>query len=292
MSGFVWLASYPRSGNTWFRLLHASLDGDGDDPPDINDLGAGGGSAGARLSFDAITLLDSSLLSIDETDRLRPAVYRAIASGAYRDPAMVRGAGMRLMKIHDAYRRTREGRPVFAGAQGAILIVRDPRAVAASLANFLSCSTDHAIAIMSSDGFSLGGDARGNAVQMPQSVKSWSSNIESWLVQDEVAIHLVRYEDLKADTAAVFRAAMAFLGRALTPDQAGRAAMRTDFAALRRQEAAQGFREWAQLKRAPDSYFFRRGEPQGWREELTAVQIGRIETQHGAMMERLGYPAA
>lgn len=289
MSGFVWLASYPKSGSTWFRLLRASLDVDGDDAPDINDLDDGGGPAGGRRRFDDITLLDSALLSIEEADRLRPAVHRAIATGAYRDPGRDASPEPRLMKVHDAYRRTPEGSPVFAGARGAIVMVRDPRAVAASLASFLSCGVDRAIDIMGSDRFHLGDEFRGRALQARQIVRSWSSNVQSWLEQTDIPVHRVRYEDLKEDAAAVFRAAMAFAGREVTLEEAERAARRSDFAAFRRQEAAYGFREWTALKRANDACFFRRGEAHAWREELTDVQIARIQSRHGATMAALGY---
>ncbi len=45
-----WLASYPKSGNTWFRLLIANLRQDA--PVDINDLPRQGGIASARAWFD------------------------------------------------------------------------------------------------------------------------------------------------------------------------------------------------------------------------------------------------
>lgn len=292
MSGFVWLASYPRSGNTWFRLLQASLDGDG--APDINGL-ASGGAISARLAFDNITLLDSALLTTEETDPLRSAVQLAISKAEYRDPAIAAdqaSAQPWLIKIHDGYRCTPDGRGIFAGARGAIVIVRDPRAVAASLASFLSCGVDRAIAIMESDSFSLAEHSPTRAAQLRQPLESWSSNVASWTAQTEVPVHLVRYEDLKANTSAVFRAALAFAGREITLDQAERARARTQFATLRDQEAAQGFREWASSNSPDGKRFFRRGEAEAWREELTAVQIERIEKRHGPMMATLGYAPA
>ncbi|KQX19464.1 MULTISPECIES: sulfotransferase domain-containing protein [unclassified Sphingomonas] len=291
MNGFIWLASYPRSGNTWFRLLAASLALEGDAAPDINDLI--GHSAGARLAFDAITLLDSALLSAAETDRLRPGAYRAMADGAYRDPAIPTAApAPPLMKVHDAYRYTPGGQPVFAGARGAIVMVRDPRAVAASLAGFLSCTVDRAIEIMASDDYALGRGLRSWPHHMPQTVESWSANVAGWMTQTDVPVHLVRYEDIRRDTAGVFRDAMAFAGATVSPAQAEQAAARAGFSTLRAQETAHGFREWSALKRSSDARFFRRGEAEGWRDELTAAQIARIEARHGDIMDMLGYTRA
>jgi len=294
MKGFIWLASYPKSGNTWFRLLAESLAIEDGAAPDINDLT--GHSAGARFGFDAITLLDSALLSAAETDPLRSAVYGAIANGIYRDPATPNASPAPplmpvppLMKVHDAYRYTPEGQPVFAGARGAIVMVRDPRAVATSLASFLSCPADRAIEIMASDDFSLGCTLRSWPHHMPQLVKSWSANVASWMVQTDVPVHLIRYEDLSRDTAGAFRDAMAFAGAIISPAQAKQAAAHADFSTLRAQEAAHGFREWAALRPSSAARFFRRGEAEGWRDELTAAQIARIEARHGDMMAMLGY---
>lgn len=49
MSGNIyWLASYPKSGNTWMRILLTNYLRDGDEPADINNLD-GGPIASARL---------------------------------------------------------------------------------------------------------------------------------------------------------------------------------------------------------------------------------------------------
>ena len=39
----IWLASYPKSGNTWFRMMVANLSTKDGRPVDINDLPERGG---------------------------------------------------------------------------------------------------------------------------------------------------------------------------------------------------------------------------------------------------------
>ena len=53
MGGIYWLASYPKSGNTWFRAFLCNLQEDGEEPADINDL-ATGGIASARGWLDEV----------------------------------------------------------------------------------------------------------------------------------------------------------------------------------------------------------------------------------------------
>ena len=58
---------------------------------------------------------------------------------------------VRFVKVHDAYTLTPKGEPLLAGARGAdgaIVIVRDPRDVAPSFANHSSTTIDDAVAFM------------------------------------------------------------------------------------------------------------------------------------------------
>ncbi|MCP5028332.1 MAG: sulfotransferase domain-containing protein, partial [Actinomycetia bacterium] len=81
MKPIVWLASYPKSGNTWFRTFLANLLRDDEDPVDINELRTGS-IASARNPFDIHTGLEASDLTQDEIDLLRPGVYRRMAEMA------------------------------------------------------------------------------------------------------------------------------------------------------------------------------------------------------------------
>ncbi len=38
VGGIVWLASYPKSGNTWFRVFLSNLMGELEEAANINDL--------------------------------------------------------------------------------------------------------------------------------------------------------------------------------------------------------------------------------------------------------------
>jgi hypothetical protein len=81
----IWLASYPKSGNTWFRILLANLSARDGKPVDINDLPEDAGIASARGPFDRVSLIESGLLTHDEIDCLRPRIYEALARGADDD---------------------------------------------------------------------------------------------------------------------------------------------------------------------------------------------------------------
>jgi hypothetical protein len=288
----IWLASYPKSGNTWFRMLVANLSAKDGKPVDINDLPERGGIASARSPFDHLLLIDSGLLTHDECDALRPRVYEELARGEQDDEydQVEEAAPVRFVKAHDAYTLTRKGEPLLGGlngAAGAIVIARDPRDVAPSLANHLGTNVDGAIKMMNDRDAAFCSRPGRLHNQLRQQLPGWTGYMASWLEQKDIPIHLVRYEDLQADTVGTFTRALAFAGRAASEDEIRRAVALAHFDELRKQEREKGFREAPRAR--PDGNFFRRGVAGAWHDELTAEQIGRIENAHGAMMERLGY---
>jgi len=291
----VWLASYPKSGNTWLRMLIANLSAKDDKPVDINDLPEGGGIASARVPFDRLLLIDSGLLTHDEIDCLRPRVYEELARGTQDDEydEVEAPPAVRFVKVHDAYTLTPKAEPLLAGARGAaaaVVIVRDPRDVAPSLANHNGGSVDDAIAFMADEDAAFSAKPGRQHNQLRQQLPAWSGHVASWLDQKDIPVHLVRYEDLQVDTAGTLRAVLAFVGQPASEDEIRRAVAFAGFARLQEQEREKGFREaprpWA------GGNFFRRGTAGGWRDELSAEQVARIETSHAPMMRRLGYELA
>lgn len=285
MSRTIWLASYPKSGNTWFRLLVANLGRE--TPADINAIPLHTSMASARACFDAETLLPSGLLTHDECDRLRPRVHAALAARAEAD-----SGGVRFVKTHDAWTCDARGEALLGGresADAAILIVRDARAVAPSLASHLDVPLDRAIDFLADADASFCGDRDRQHPQLRQQLRGWSGFNRSWLDQRALPVHLVRYEDLAADGVAVLSGALDFAGIAADIGDCARAVRFADFGELRRQERAHGFREAPRTHATP---FFRDGTADGWRNFLSPEQAARIEVDHKAMMRRLGYQAA
>ena len=285
MSDIVWLASYPKSGNTWLRMLIGSLSVETDDI-DINALPDLSSIASRREWFDDALLIDSGLLTHDEIDCLRPALYQDMA----RDRDAAAEQQTHFIKVHDAYTNTALGEPLLGGvraAKGAIVIVRDPRDVAPSLANHNGTGIEVAIDFMNDPVAAFGAPTRRQSIQLRQKLLSWSGHVASWLDQRDIPVHLVRYEDFKRDTAGTMLAAMRFADYRVDEAQVERAVRLASFANLQAAERKTGFAEWQD--RQKKRRFFRRGESGAWRDELTPGQAARIEAAHAPMMTRLGY---
>jgi sulfotransferase family protein len=284
MTEQVWLASYPKSGNTWMRALIGALALPRGAAFDLRTSISMGGNANSRPHFEDATLLDSGLFTFDEIDRLRPRVHRF----PIRDDGAASPLGARFVKVHDAYLSNADGAALLGGPEAcakAIVIVRDPRDIAPSLASHHRSSIDAAIAVMA-DADSQTADRPDRQVnQLRQRLSSWSGHVLSWLEQSDIEVCRVRYEDLAADPAGELLRAMAFAGIDVSGEHAASAARAANFSALQAQEARWGFAERPPRVEA----FFRRGQVGGWRSELTAEQTLRIEAAHGPVMQRLGY---
>jgi aryl sulfotransferase len=284
----IWLASYPKSGNTWLRLLLAHVLAQDGQAADINNLFLGG-IASSRGSFDSIVLIDSGLLTHDEIDDLRPRASAALAQKAFEFGLTGEDASpVRFTKVHDAYAINSSGEPLLggsAGAHGAIVIVRDPRDIASSLAYHLALSIEEAITFMGDHDAALAKGTNQQAFQLRQKLRAWSEHVASWLDQIDIPVHVIRYEDLHHDTVAALSRALAFAGLSASLEKINQAVASCDFTVLRDEERLNGFAE------APrrGAIFFRRGEVGAWRDELSHEQITRIEARHWQIMQRLGY---
>src|SRR4030065_1748814 len=103
MAKIIWLSSYPKSGNTWMRVLLTNYLHNSDAPADINKLD-GGPIASARAWFDEWTGIEASAMNDAVIERLRPDVYRCMAGES---------PGTLYMKVHDARGRTDRGDALF-----------------------------------------------------------------------------------------------------------------------------------------------------------------------------------
>lgn len=285
-----WLASYPKSGNTWFRLLLANLRAD--QPADINRLPTEPAMASARAPFDRVTLVASGLLTSHECDLIRPAAYRSMARIDDLDDDEGQGGidDTIFVKTHDGWTHNASGEALLGGADaaaGAILIVRDPRDIVASLAHHSGSPYDATIDFMADPAARFADQLDSQPSQLRQIVTDWSEFQASWLNQHDTPVHLIRYEDLQADAGGELARALAFVGVAARAAECDRAAEFARFGRVKEQEMRLGFGEAPRPQLG--SRFFRRGAVGGWRDELTPNQAGRVEAAHTAMMARFGY---
>jgi hypothetical protein len=277
-SGIIWIASYPKSGNTWARaFLHnlvKTANGESDEQ-DINEM--------ARFStWDLDKKRYAHFLGFEPDNAIhrseiaatRHAVHQEVADGT---------EGLIFVKTHHALVMDRGHATVnFAATSGAVYIVRNPLDVAISYARHAGGPIDDVIEHMSmKDAETDGSDTAVYEVH-----GSWSQHVWSWTRNTNRALHVMRYEDMLAEPEKAFAALARHLLIDFTPQQLQTAIEHSSFARLQAQEKKSGFRE-----RPPtaDGNFFREGRAGQWRDVLTSTQINRVVRDHGEQMRRFGY---
>lgn len=275
MGNIVWLASYPKSGNTWMRAFLYNLI---ERPARPESL--------ARLSeyFESdadprwyLPLLDGRPVAECEPGEviaLKPEADRAIAASRPR--------GSVLTKTHNRF-GSWNGHPlhnleVFAGA---IYIVRNPLDTVLSVADHYAFDIDSTIDFMADERTATPND-RDTVASI---LGSWSEHVESWTAREHPAICVLRYEDLLEKPQKAFTRAAKLLGLGADKKAIKTAIEQSSFRVLKGQEVKEGFAE-----RSPESKaFFRKGRKNQWLTALSEDQAARIVEQHYAQMDRFGY---
>ena len=272
MGAIIWLASYPKSGNTWMRVfLHNLLRNPAAPAPinSINQFCLGEDSASLYNNFDPRPL---STLTAAEVMALRPKVHELLTT-AFPDSVFV--------KTHNLLGEA-EGQPLInlKCTAGAIYLVRNPLDVAISYAHHFGVGIDDSIEQLNYAG---AGTPTTDLVAR-QYYGSWSMHVSSWTEVPFPTRHVVRYEDMIDDPLDTFAGVAKFLGLEPPIERLQRAIANSSFEQLQSQENDRGF-----VERSQHSRFFRSGRTGQWRSELTEDQIRQVVSDHRTQMQRFGY---
>lgn len=267
----VVIPSYPRSGNTFARILLAAYHG-------VEDLDR----LEEALPADTSGSLWRSVPEMEVSARNNRLFRRQVlAEYRRREPPLLPFRGL---KTHTA-NLWAFGAPAFdfLPEDRIIHLVRDPRDVLLSNADFNDHDIERSIEVMTSSGAAVASGGVGSV----EVRGSWRENVESWLKPEICPTLLVRYEDLLADTGLWLRRMIEFIGLPLDETRLEQAVMYSQFSRLQKQEKERGFSE-APAKTS-SGRFFREGKAGQWRTALTPSQIERLTAHAGELMAPLGY---
>ena len=284
----IWLASYPKSGNTWLRFYIISLLMGKRTKLNLNHLKA----ISAYPHISQFKDLISDYLNLNEVAKNWITSQERLNSDK----------SLRFFKTHNmlgslnGYPFTNKGNTL-----GAIHIVRDPRNVITSVKNHYNFITlDEALKFLFneqqivtlSDEEKKKYKEKDTKYPLPQIIGSWSTHFNSWKKMNRNYL-LVKYEDLVENPEETFTKIAFFIGNLIklsfTNDQIKTAIDLSSFEKLEKMEKDYGFTESTINKKGEKNKFFYLGPKNDWKEILDKKTSDEISKKFEPEMQELGY---
>ena len=274
MGGIIWLASYPKSGNTWLRAYLHNLLRNPEKPANINQLDQFClGDSQAYWYHNAGGVSDLSKMSMVDVAKLRPLVHKAFTK-AHSDSVFAKTHNL----LGEAF-----GVPTVTMEHtvGGIYVLRNPLDMVMSMSDHYGISLDEAIEMLA-DPEAGTGNSKSNAFEF---YGTWSQHVHSWTAEGNDSLIHVRYEDMAGKSKQTFARIAAFLGLSPSKARLEKAIRFSSFKVLQGQERKDGFRERSQHSKQ----FFRSGKVGIWRSMLSEAQVDKVTADHHEQMDRFGY---
>ncbi len=283
----IWLASYPKSGNTWIRFYIISLLVGKQKNLNLNHLRA-------IMNYPHSTQFEglvSDLFNLDEIAKNWITSQNKINSNK----------NLRFFKTHNMLGKYK-GFP-FTNSEntlGTIYVVRDPRNVVTSVKNHYSLSNyEEATKFIFKENQVLALSDRqkdlyikSKKFPLTQFVGSWKTHYLSWKNMKKNYL-LIRYEDLVESPKNEFTKIAGFIEDLLklkfTEDQIDTAISLSSFDKLEKMEKDNGFTESTINKDGKRNKFFFLGPKNNWKKILNTNTSSQIEREFEKEMRELKY---
>ncbi len=274
MPGILWLASYPKSGNTWLRAFLANYLSNAKEAVAINDLPKHILGDNLRQHYLQFSGLKDDELDAAKIAELRPRVHQWMALSHGHDV---------FVKTHNAVALA-DGVPLITptATAGAFYVIRNPFDVAVSYASHYQISLSRAVEGLCESDYRL--PEQGGILE--QYLGDWGQHVTSWTTAPGMTRLVLRYEDLQAKPLKAFGEVVRFLGLPKDMERLKRTVRFSSFKTLQRQEEGKRFIEARPDGAAP---FFRSGSSGGWRQVMSDADRDRLIERFEPLLREHGY---
>ena len=280
----IWLASYPKSGNTYVRAF----------------LSAYYFSENGQFDFSQILNIEQfphekyfkqKVNGISEASKQWIPIQREIN----------KNKKIKFFKTHSClgnYQGNQFTSP--ETTLGAVYIVRDPRNVLTSLKNHYSFDDDKALKMITDKTRSLMSN-NGTHASLTY-ISSWAENYLSWFRNDQFRRLFVKYEDLITNKYETFRDIIVFTNTLMNrvegvdKSKLQKAIETTNFNVLKKKEMSEtfdgsdnSFKSWRKFHSENKNLFFNLGPDNNWEKILKTKISNEIEISFEKEMKELEY---
>ena len=280
-----WIASYPKSGNTWLRALISSYFYSNNGLFNENLIKNIGQFPEKKhfveFDYNSKILTDTTRYWIKAQEKINL------------------DKKLRFFKTHNIFGQLNN--QDFTNKEnsiGCIYVIRDPRNVITSLKNHYELDNDQAFKWMNNEKNYIF-DVRNlekDGYSDFQFISSWKTNYKSWKVQKKIPIKIIRYEDLLNQTYATFKSVVEFINvitknqEKIDKDKLKNSVNSTSFDKLKNHEKQYGFSEAVASKKENKKIpFFYLGPKNDWRKILDKKYQDILKENYINELKELNY---
>jgi hypothetical protein len=278
----IWIASYPKSGNTWLRSLLCAYFFSKDGKFNFNQLGN-------------IKQFSSYFLSSTEVNESN---YQSIVSKNWIPTQEIinKDNKIHFLKTHNALCSINGNN--FTNKKNtlaSVYIVRDPRNIITSISNHYDFKLPDTLEFIKNKRKIIFPNNKKTKYHSDFNfISSWSDHYLSWKNIDFAPVKIIRYEDLLTDVDKVFISILEFLSKFIKinfdKNKIKNSIDSTNFDNLAKMEKKEGFLESSDsTKNHKKIRFFHLGNKNTWKNLLDRKVSQNIEDHFKKEMESLGY---
>ena len=280
-----WIASYPKSGNTWLRTLISSYYYSEDGIYKDNLIKKIGQFPEKRhfteFKYDQNIITDTSRLWLKAQQKIN------------------QDKQLRFFKTHNAFGALNNQH--FTDREnsiGCIYIVRDPRNVITSLKNHYEMNDEQALKWMANEKNFIYDvqNLKKDGYSDFQFISSWETNYKSWIVQKQIPFMIVKYENLLKETYLVFKDIIEFINKTtgindkIYKNKLKNSVQSTSFNKLKDNEKKHGFSEAILSKKSNKKIpFFFLGPENDWKKILPKDLKTKLNKTYEKNLKELSY---
>ena len=276
----IWIASYPKSGNTYLRSFLASYYSSKKGKFDFKLL--------VNIpQFPSIRFSQKDFLSFND----------AAKNWIPNQNFFFKNTELFYLKTHNSLNNFNDIEFTTNNETlGAIYIVRDPRNIITSMCNHYSFTLEYALEKILDEKASLSEKASNGDCSNFTFLGSWSQHYRSWKNNNKFKVLFIKYEDLKDNKELIFKKVINFIEELKGKERAEFNENRfynsinsTNFVNLKNKENNEGFEESYISATGKKINFFNMGFKNDWRKLLPKKIVEKINFELAKELKELDY---